>query len=178
MKTVLISIHPKWVHKILDGKKTVEIRKTAPKISTPFKCYIYMTSGGWEWRDPFSTAVIPPSGVGDMYCGAKKVVAEFICDRIFPITVSNNGAIQDWTRYGLDKSCVPYDDMVMYIGCNRGGFGWHISKLKVYDKPKLLSDFRSYNCSVYWDNGYPIPTHEIKRPPQSWFYVEELKDNA
>lgn len=178
MKAVMISIHPKWVHKILDGKKTIEIRKTAPKIATPFKCYIYMTSGGWEWRDPFSTAVIPPSGVGAMYNGAQKVVAEFICDRIFPINVFNNGTIQDWTRYHLDKSCVPYDDMVMYIGCNRSGFGWHISDLKVYDKPKELTDFaQCHKCEYSGDckqheyscDGY----YRLQRPPQSWCYAEE-----
>lgn len=195
MKAVMISIHPKWVHKILDGKKTIEIRKKAPKIETPFKCYIYMSSGGWEWRDPFSTAVIPPSGVGAMYNGAQKVVAEFICDKIFPINVFNNGAIQDWTRYHLDKSCVPYDDMVMYIGCNRSGFGWHISKLKIYDKPKNLCEFfypcekqkypYCFDCEHGLQKGeerpmdgmrhYDVPCGNwVKRPPQSWCYVEEL----
>lgn len=32
MKSVLISIHPKWCELIADGKKTVEVRKTRPKI--------------------------------------------------------------------------------------------------------------------------------------------------
>ena len=201
-RAVMISIHPKWVHKILDGKKTVEVRKTVPKIATPFKCYIYMTSGGWEWRDPFSTAVVPPSGVGDMYCGAKKVVAEFISDRIIPINVLNNGAIPDWTRYNLNKSCVPYDDIVMYIGNNRSGYGWHISELKIYDKPKELSDF--YRPCICPEMPYcpdcPVGgeyiseteleflaidgecrtewycNNRLKRPPQSWCYVEELND--
>ena len=45
-KAVLISIHPEWVRKILNGSKTVEIRKTAPKCGVPFKCYIYCTAGG------------------------------------------------------------------------------------------------------------------------------------
>ena len=45
-KAVLISIRPEWVRKILNGSKTVEIRKTAPKCGVPFKCYIYCTVGG------------------------------------------------------------------------------------------------------------------------------------
>ena len=45
-KAVLISIRPEWVRKILNGSKTVEIRKTAPKCGVPFKCYIYCTAGG------------------------------------------------------------------------------------------------------------------------------------
>lgn len=176
MKSVMISIRPEWVHKILDGRKTIEIRKTAPKIATPFKCYIYMSSGGWEWRDPFSTAVIPPSGVGAMYNGAQKIVAEFVCDRIFPIKVFNNGTIQ--ARYVLNKSCVPYDDIVMYIGCNRSGFGWHISDLKIYDKPKELHEFNQcHKCELHVgckQHEYSCAgEYKLKRPPQSWCYVEE-----
>ena len=43
MKSVLISIKPKWCELIANGKKTVEVRKSRPKIETPFKCYIYCT---------------------------------------------------------------------------------------------------------------------------------------
>lgn len=169
MKAVLISIHPKWVHKILDGKKTVEVRKTVPKIETPFKCYIYMTSGGREWRDPFSTAVVPPSGVGEMYCGAKRVVAEFICDRISTIAYTIDGFAD---VVDCDTSCLTPKDFIEY-GKGKPLYGWDISDLVIYEKPKALRDFRYYNCSVYWENGYPMPTHEIKRPPQSWCYVEK-----
>lgn len=45
MKSVLISIHPKWCEKIANGEKTIEVRKTKPKLDTPFKCYIYCTKG-------------------------------------------------------------------------------------------------------------------------------------
>ena len=44
MKAVLISIQPKWCELIASGKKTIEVRKTRPKIETPFRCYIYMTA--------------------------------------------------------------------------------------------------------------------------------------
>ena len=43
MKSVLLSVHPKWCELIAGGKKTVEVRKTRPKIETPFQCYIYAT---------------------------------------------------------------------------------------------------------------------------------------
>ena len=45
MKSVLISIQPKWCELIASGKKTVEVRKTKPKLETPFKVYIYCTQG-------------------------------------------------------------------------------------------------------------------------------------
>ena len=45
MKSVLISIQPKWVEKIASGQKTIDVRKSRPKLETPFKCYIYCTNG-------------------------------------------------------------------------------------------------------------------------------------
>ena len=45
-KAVLLSIRPEWCEKILGGEKTVEIRKTRPKLEPPFKCYIYCTLAG------------------------------------------------------------------------------------------------------------------------------------
>ena len=47
-------------------------------------------------------------------------------------------------------------------------YGWHISDLKIYDQPKQLSEFKGLRKTKF---GYaPV---EIKRPPQSWCYVEE-----
>lgn len=45
-KAVLLSIRPEWCEKILSGEKTVEIRKTRPKLEPPFKCYICERAGG------------------------------------------------------------------------------------------------------------------------------------
>lgn len=45
-KAVMLSIRPKWVEKIANGEKTIEVRKTKPKLDTPFKCYIYCTLQG------------------------------------------------------------------------------------------------------------------------------------
>lgn len=42
-KAVLISIRPRWVQKIADGEKTIEVRKTRPQLQTPFKVFIYCT---------------------------------------------------------------------------------------------------------------------------------------
>ncbi len=80
MKDVLISIAPKWCKLIMDGQKTVEIRKSRPKIDTPFKCYIYCTLSG-------SRELLKEYGVDNWYKGKwsdkkGKVIGEFICDRI------------------------------------------------------------------------------------------------
>lgn len=56
-KAVLISIRQGWCQKIMNGQKTIEVRKTRPKMNPPFKCYIYK-------------------------CGSGKVIGEFLCDEI------------------------------------------------------------------------------------------------
>ena len=201
MKAVLISIQPKWCVKIASGEKTVEVRKTKPKIATPFKVYIYCTlppreemfrhGGICEYANELirlqSGEVVYDYGMrlccdpeGRPYTSdnflCRKIIGEFICDRIFPINVFNNGTIQNWNCNELEKSCVPYDDIVMYIGNNRSGYGWHISDLVIYDKPKELSEFSrpesSYDNAFGWafeDRENRIP---ITRPPQSWCYAE------
>lgn len=163
MKAVMISIRPEWVAKILSGEKTVEVRKTAPKLETPFKCYIYETQGktNTPWIDEEGHTI---------FRGRGQVVAEFICDKIIPIRVFNNGTIQDWNWNKLKDSCVPYDDIVRYIGNNQTGHGWHISELKVYDKPITIGSFKVKVTNKVWSF-----TKKLERPPQSWCYVEELQ---
>ena len=163
VRAVLISIQPKWCELIASGKKTVEVRKTRPKLEPPFKAYIYCTIGDGAKGD-----ILPQSRVT---CG--KVIGEFMCDEIFPIRVFENGSIQDYVRYSMERSCVPYDVIADYIRKDKTGCGWHISDLVIYANPKELSEFCSYDARLSIDeNGYPMPTHEITRPPQSWCYVE------
>lgn len=162
MKSVLISIHPKWCELIADGKKTVEVRKTRPKIETPFKCYIYCTNTkpylvwGDVFRGNWETEFTHLSGynrkaaeeIWDVFNG--KVIGEFVCDSIFPIRVFENGTIQDYMFHNIDKSCVPYDDIANYIGKDQTGYGWHISDLLIYDQPRELSEFKIF-CKSYDD---------------------------
>ena len=98
MKSILISIQPKWCELIASGKKTVEVRKTVPKLETPFKCYIYCTNTKpyLVWGDvfrggSFENEFTHLSGynrkaaeeIWDLFNG--KVMGEFTCDNIFEI---------------------------------------------------------------------------------------------
>ena len=164
----MISIQPKWCELIALGKKTVEVRKTRPKIEPPFKVYIYCTIGDGAKGD-----ILPQSRVT---CG--KVIGEFVCDDITKI-------LNFITHFGVEgrsecelntiaqASCLDYMDMLGYLGTEKDGYAWHISDLVIYDQPKNLSEFCSYDARIYiGENGLPMPTHEITRPPQSWCYVE------
>jgi predicted transcriptional regulator len=168
VKSVLISIQPKWCELIASGKKTVEVRKTKPKLKTPFKVYIYCTANKQGAHDLFETHATD----GKIRKANSKVIGEFVCDDIGEFKVFENGSVQYWNYHELGKTCLTYDELANYIGRNKDGYGWHISNLVIYDKPRELKKFRYYNASVMVENGFILPTHEITRPPQSWCYVE------
>lgn len=182
MKSVLISIQPKWVEKIASGKKTIEVRKTAPK-EVPFKAYIYCSYGDMKTNYYLT--------------GRGKVIGEFICDKVYSIknrgfcfSVATEG--ESITDEIARQSCLDYYDMVSYFG-NKDGYGLHISDLKIYKKPKELSEFNRpcpienkdcENCIRYgkphtWNfdekKGIIYCTRRLTRPPQSWMYVEEIE---
>ena len=170
MKSVLISIQPKWVEKICSGEKTIEVRKSRPKIETPFKCYIYCTKGENLW--------LTQNGVKSKtelagYLLNGKVIGEFVCDWIKEYTSNERG----WYCYDLE-TCLLCDEIAGY-GKGKTLYGWHISDLKIYDKPKTLNEFKTgckgckerdtYHCKFYCYGERPIT-----RPPQSWMFVKEL----
>lgn len=187
MKAVLISIQPKWCEFIASGKKTVEVRKTKPNIETPFKCYIYCTKG--KHKGDFITKSEKfgylTGHEGSFYNRAKeydangKVIGEFVCDRIAEYECSSYGFGELATTCG---TCLTYDEILNY--CNGNDlYGWHITDLVIYDKPKELGEFRKICQSDYCHtcdyavkkNGYLVDCdRSVKRPPQSWCYCEEI----
>ena len=171
-KAVLISIRPEWVEKIARGEKTVEVRKTRPKLDTPFKCYIYCTQGNDARRLRGSWG---------------KVIGEFVCDCVTPLY---NVCMDDWKRLAgglhniekelVNQACLTEAQLHTYAG-GKNCYGWHISELKIYDTPKDLGEFeRPYECDLCtakWASECNAchGNGKIKRPPQSWCYVEEQK---
>ena len=190
MKSVLLSTRPKWCEKICheigkdeNGKpiyeKRIEVRKTAPK-EVPFKVYIYCSYG--NDRENY------------MLGKRGKVIGEFICDRITDISVVVRNCNEDYNHvYHNDEckgSCLTWKELQEY-GKGKPLYGWHISDLKIYDKPKELSEFRKPFTPKKLDirkfiikNGINNIAPEFKsrcdfcdkitRPPQSWCYVESL----
>lgn len=197
-KAVMISIRPKWCEKICDGEKTIEVRKTRPKLKTPFKCYIYCTQASVRYQTICGCHVLnsdelyrhPEQGIkhGDsielMLCENYtkdnflngKVIGEFICDRIYELEPRSpggsyyvKGESQLTTNDVARQSCLTLKDMHEYLQ-SKVGYGWHISELKIYDRPKDLGDFTGLRETKF--GSEPVT---IKRPPQSWCYVEEQK---
>ena len=174
MKAVLISIQPKWCELIASGKKTIEVRKTRPKIETPFKCYIYCTKQR-NVSDEYGG-----NRNGHIYINNGKVIGEFICDNVDEFhewQLSPRGKFAEYEQKDLDRflneSCIPFEDVYEYrenLPYYKPLYTWHISDLKIYDEPKRLGEFLTPSgTGGLWGNHY------LSRPPQSWCYVEELK---
>ncbi len=214
MKSVLISIQPKWVEKIASGEKTIEVRKTRPKLETPFKCYIYATKPKKYYKVSRFIATSDENlylvngkikmdngfaywgdGVDYEYLN-RKVIGEFVCDKITDISVVVRNCNEDYNQvYHNDEckgSCLTWKELQEY-GKGKPLYGWHISDLKIYEKPKELSEFyttkydipcehkkRGFNmdfCMAY-ENGSHFckelicDKKRLTRPPQSWQFIE------
>lgn len=155
MKSVIISIQPRWCDRVNRGIKTLEIRKTRPKLNTPFKCYVYCTKN----KDAYDRLDIHnPDGT---YCkGNGKIIGEFVCDKIeevgvlkFPLCkYATLNSVVDMSF--VQKSCLEISEVEQYLN-GKTGCAWHISEWKLYDEPKDLREFGA------------------KKAPQSWQYTKE-----
>ena len=210
MKAVLMSIQPCWCELIASGKKTIEVRKTRPQqIETPFKVYIYCTKktrknalhtyinsgvgarkygliGHWRsGKEVVDVNAHLPAYRYNSYLAEGKIIGEFVCDRIM-----------DMRDVEQEPTCLTIEEWLKYTeGHKKSVWGWHISKLVIYDKPRELSEFttpcaesdkerpRCGDCEYYYsESNESIGFYEecacdglkpIKRPPQSWCYVYE-----
>lgn len=195
-KAVLISIHPKWCELIASGEKTLEVRKTKPKLETPFKCYIYCTkSDDMLWV--LNTISRREYGISAVCANLKdaegairgdgKIIGEFVCDDCSALCKHHLSYID---QYGL----LPKEKLFEYLGISEnqdltfdcmGFYGWHITHLVIYDKPKELcefmkpceSDLYCEVCAMFreFEDRCGNKALMLSRAPQSWCYVEELK---
>ena len=182
MKSVLISIQPQWCELIASGKKMIEVRKTRPKIETPFKCYIYCSKEKtFLYKNPNNGELFLDSNGG--YRGGDyedrfltgKVIGEFVCDRIEKISYNEDMPYDGYEieENELKGTCLQLSDLDCY-GDKKSLYAWHISDLKIYDKPKELGEFRKV-CLNGKCSDCIYEECKITRPPQSWQYVEKLQ---
>ena len=193
MKAVLISIKPKYCELIANGKKTIEVRKSHPMLEKPFKCYIYCTKakdifsiggGIYDYKDNLYRLPTGEIKFGDSFelMGDwrgqydennflnGKVIGEFVCDRIIDIPYSQYFVDYYHTmpQDDLEATCLSLGHIDEYL-LSKNGYGWHISKLVIYDKPKEVRDF--YHINLDYTN-----VTRIRKAPQSWMYCLESEE--
>lgn len=182
MTEIMLPVRPKWCELIAAGKKTIDFRKTRPKCDTTFKVYIYCTKPSKKHQTVSGCMVLNsdelfrlPSGkikygdsvemmLYDNYTADNflngKVIGEFVCtvhSIHVPTDIRYCLDLGRWSLFSeriLHDACFLPEEVLEYAGEKETIYGWHISALKIYDKPKQLSEFG------------------VKRPPQSFCYVE------
>lgn len=194
MKSILISIKPQWVAKILKGEKTIEIRKTAPKCELPIDVYVYCTKtikpvSRYDWGG-FTFDDLPKLG---------KVVAKFTLRKVeeikFRLLTKTNGygyqrIEPTFTTQTLSfkelkaSSRLTIEDLMAYLN-DTDGYAWHIDDLEILDEPKELSEFYTLRCS---QKKWPCNIKDVfgaeechricklckplAKAPRSWQYAE------
>ena len=128
------------------------MRKTRPKIETPFRCYIYCTNGKFEPHEHLRGNLHYDDSVLMVCDGKGKVIGEFVCDEVMPVVgvgfTSQKGIEyclrrSDWSVKEFDyaAACFSPETLKQYLTGKGSGYSWHISDLKIYDEPKELSEF-------------------------------------
>lgn len=205
MRAIMKSVSPRICEKVANGDCTILVSKTAPKFDLPFKGYICCTSAKpylyKEANPPFELFLDSELYKGEGYDDrlfSGKVVGEFVCDEI--IEWQYDKGHQYYVEYPDDcTSYFPYlkchseatglkCSEIEKLGKGKPLYGLHISDLKIYDKPKELSEFERpctykgicYSCERFRPNGIPLPAPygfcetKITHVPSNWCYVEEL----
>lgn len=205
MKAVLLSIRPEWCNLIIRGQKTLEVRKTRPKLETPFKVYIYCTrTASKEFNSDDRNWDVSAKVHGGWPDKRGHVIAEFTCDRVDTIIHIQSAECFESAKPGIRDERYfykPIDDLLQESNLSlqelenylqgRNGYGWHISDLKIYNQPKDIMCFhRAVEENELWCKKcaigkkkdvhcafcYGLDGLRLRRPPQSWCYVEELSN--
>lgn len=136
--------------------------------------------------DKFSCKCIPRQGIAFGY-------ERFIKDGVYLLNNNDTDYVvfERQDKYldtmlknaDLAAMCLTPRELFQYAGgFSKPLYGWHISDLEIYDKPRELSDFKTpdkpyheiieRDGSLMFMDGYESGK-PLKRAPQSWQYVEE-----
>ena len=184
MKAILMSIRPQHLVNILNGDKTIELRKRFPKDFRGW-VYLYCTKRhGFLHTGWMDGKVVCRFWVGNV----EEIVLEYILENEQFESVFENHTTKE-TEDKLKSMCLTLGDFVDYhyksLKSKKDGFvvskAIHISKLEIFDKPKELGEFYYYkkrlidcgmDCPPYFDE---VKT-QVHKAPQSWQYIYIKED--
>ena len=177
MKSILLSIRPQWVAKILNEEKTIEVRKRFPKEYVGW-VYIYCTKGEllqrhWQKVDGIGKFITyGREAKGKDYNSPHtlngKVIARFWCDNVEEITTEKWSPSKEQDL--LKLSCLTENQLFDYCNLEIGKpfYAIHISKLEIFDRPKYLNEY--YKTYIETEKG--IYYQVLTKAPQNYCYIE------
>ena len=168
MKALLLSIKPEHALNILQGNKTLELRKSVPK---GFKgwVYVYVTKAIRDYKQSY---YYQPKGKEEIFRLHGIIPCRFWFDEYEKFNNHFNGDEWFFDFKILDNACVEQDDLDIYLsgknqdGHFKFGYAWHIKNLDIFPKPMQLSDFAKPRKSMKQENKY-----WIHKAPQSYMYA-------
>lgn len=110
---LFLSIHPRYVEAILDGRKTVELRKRAPRAKAGTQLVIYASMP--------RCAVVASALIGRIEVCAPARLWPKVCK----------------------IAAVTKDEFEEYFNCQELAVGIHFSNVKVFEKPISLAELRN-----------------------------------
>jgi len=182
-KSILLSIKPKYVADILNGKKTIEVRKVSPKCDLPIDVYIYCTNDNdllCQLDNEWNTIRVVRGAKLKSICNGR-VVAKFTLRKVEEIFTPSY-ITEDDNDYSCDidellkQSCLTEEELTNYIGeDNYHFFTYHIEDLVIFDKPKELSEFKKKHYPQYAGMSKNTIHYELEpiiKAPQSYCFIE------
>lgn len=224
---ILVSIKPYYYYLIAEEKKKIEVRKRALK-NLPQDIAFYMSKDEKsfakipkefqeKYRKHFGKVglAIVCDKIEDFYCASVPYSKEnnlgygqFVDNGVYKVNGWHEGIVFERNdRYietmlnndDLKEMCLSAQELFDYIGVGKHLYAWHISDLKIYDKPRELSEFTSPRVCI---NYIDLPAYghigcnmckysytincmikcridgrkPLTRPPQSYMRVKELNE--
>ncbi|MDD7547261.1 MAG: hypothetical protein PUK09_05865 [Bacilli bacterium] len=180
-KSILLSIRPEWVAKILNGEKTIEVRKQFPKNYVGW-VYIYCTKGEllqrhWQKVDGIGKFITYGRKAKDKDYDSPhtlngKVIGRFWCDKVEEIKYKI-GCPFPYLDFEseLPKTCLTGEELENYLFTKKGyqnGYAIHISGREIFDEPKYLTEY--YKSYIETEKG--IYYQVLTKAPQNYLYIE------
>ena len=215
MKSVLVSLKPYYYYLVGEGIKKIEVRKNMPRASDWNKEVLFYMSKDVKsfakipkefqekYREHFGEVGMQfvCDRIEEFYCASVPYKREnnlgyghFVDNGVYKVNGWHEGVVFERNdRYidtmlknkELDEMCLSAQEIFDYIGIGKYLYGWHISDLVIYDKPKPIMQFYKTcpiklgfkNCPVceLYSTYTGCCMNNIDRPPQSWVYVDELE---
>jgi predicted transcriptional regulator len=154
-KAILLSVRPEHALNILEGKKTLELRKSVPKDFAGW-VYVYVTKG-----KRLSVVHDDENGKTYFYLNSnwgrelnQDITCRFWFDDYDDVSTKYRIDTNQVERV-MEQACISYDDFDKYVGDIENIYAWHIKNLEIFLEVKNIEDYN------------------LKRAPQSWCYINE-----
>ena len=175
--SILLPVKPEWLVEILNGKKTIDIRKTMPKRGLPIDVYLYCCKSKKKlfFDKVYNKYMYGEDTPKDRFNSLNgKVVAKFTLNKVDDLSRYAYNFKDNFFYEILNKACVNTNYLQKYTKNKPILFAWHIDTLKIFDTPKELKDFyvedKTYNTCFGWITGEYEKRVPLKKAPQSWRY--------